>query len=141
VIPNTLLLALNLAKKSRFLANATVRAFEHKTRLSPHLDEQRYARVAQSREYTTLPRQRPAERPYNIQSRDESRKQGTDQGSDQKSSVPLSKYRSELKRAILMQIIQNPKATDLKICRGLDADGAVELPSDWKLRAGDRLFA
>jgi hypothetical protein len=43
VIPNTLLLALNLAKKSRFLANATVRAFEHKTRLSPHLDEQRYA--------------------------------------------------------------------------------------------------
>jgi hypothetical protein len=40
-----------------------------------------------------------------------------------------------------MQLIKKPKATDLEICRGLDADGAVELPSSWKVRAGDWLFA
>jgi hypothetical protein len=98
-------------------------------------------RVAQSKGYTKLHRQQPAEPPHNIQSRDALHKQGTDQGSDQKGAAPLTRYRSELKRAILMQISQNPKATDLEICRGLDADGAVELPSGWKLRGGDRLFA
>jgi hypothetical protein len=43
VIPNTLLLALSLAKRADFWRMQQVRAFEHKTRLSPHLDEQRYA--------------------------------------------------------------------------------------------------
>ncbi|HEV3277204.1 MAG TPA: hypothetical protein VG860_10350 [Terriglobia bacterium] len=52
----------------------------------------------------------------------------------------LSKYRSELKRGILMQLIQHPDASDLEICRGLDADGAVELPADLKKGAGDRSF-
>ena len=98
-------------------------------------------RVAKSREYTKLHRQQPAEPPYKSQSRDDLRKQGSDYDADQKSGAPLSKYRSEVKRAILMQISQNPKATDLEICRGLDADGAVELPPSWKPRAGDRLFA
>jgi hypothetical protein len=44
----------------------------------------------------------------------------------------LTKYRSEVKRGILMQLTQNPKATDHEVCRGLDADGAVELRDDWK---------
>ncbi|MBZ5562608.1 MAG: hypothetical protein LAP13_09310 [Acidobacteriia bacterium] len=53
----------------------------------------------------------------------------------------LKKYRSEVKRAILIQLTKNPDATDIEICRGLDADGAVEMPDDWvKTRAGDRLW-
>lgn len=43
-------------------------------------------------------------------------------------SAPLSKYRSPLKRGILMQLTLNSRATDHDICRGLDADGGVELP-------------
>jgi hypothetical protein len=53
----------------------------------------------------------------------------------------LSKYRSELKRAILIQLTQNPNATDLEICRSLDADGAAELPAGWNVNRGDRSFA
>ena len=54
---------------------------------------------------------------------------------------PLLQYRSEIKRAIVVQLIRNPNATDLEICRGLDADGAVELPDGWKSKQADRLFA
>jgi len=57
------------------------------------------------------------------------------------SGALLSKYRSELKRSILIQLTQDPNATDNEICRGLDADGAVELPLSWKSKSGDRLFA
>jgi hypothetical protein len=53
----------------------------------------------------------------------------------------LSKYRSKVKRGILMQLTQNPRASDLDICRYLDADGAVELPAIWKKDSKDRLFA
>jgi hypothetical protein len=53
----------------------------------------------------------------------------------------MSEYRSELKRGILMQLIKKPNATDFEISRGLDADGAVELPALWKIRSEDRLFA
>ena len=49
-----------------------------------------------------------------------------------KSDRLLSSYRSEIKRAILTQLALKPKATDVEICRGLDADGSVELPSRWK---------
>lgn len=52
----------------------------------------------------------------------------------------LSSYRSEIKRAILTQLALNPKATDGEICRGLDADGSVELPSGWKSKVSDRGF-
>jgi hypothetical protein len=52
----------------------------------------------------------------------------------------LSSYRSELKRVILTQLALNPKATDVEICRGLDADGSVELPSSWKSKVSDRGF-
>jgi hypothetical protein len=48
----------------------------------------------------------------------------------------LSKYRSELKRGILIQLTRNPRATDKEICKGLDADGSVELPASWR---GDRV--
>jgi hypothetical protein len=58
-----------------------------------------------------------------------------------RSGAPMSEYRSELKRGILMQLIKKPNATDLEISRGLDADGAVELPALWKIRSEDRLFA
>jgi hypothetical protein len=40
-----------------------------------------------------------------------------------------------------MQLAQNPRATDLDICRGLDADGAVELPGNWKKVGKDSSFA
>jgi hypothetical protein len=53
----------------------------------------------------------------------------------------MSDYRSDLKRGILMQLVKKPRATDLEICRGLDADDAVELPLSWKVRPEDRLFA
>jgi hypothetical protein len=52
----------------------------------------------------------------------------------------LSSYRSEIKRAILTQLALNPKATDGEICRGLDADGSVELRSSWKSKVSDRGF-
>jgi hypothetical protein len=52
----------------------------------------------------------------------------------------LNKYRSEIKRAILIQLTKNPRASDLEICRALDADGAAELPKTWKSTLGDRLF-
>jgi hypothetical protein len=57
-----------------------------------------------------------------------------------KSDRLLSSYRSELKRAILTQLALHPKATDGEICRGLDADGSVELPSSWKSKVSDRGF-
>ena len=53
--------------------------------------------------------------------------------------APL-KYRSATKRAILSQLVQNPDATDLQVCRGLDADGGVDLPKNWKGPTG-RSFA
>jgi hypothetical protein len=53
---------------------------------------------------------------------------------------PKLTYRSEIKRAILVLLTQNPRATDLEICRGLDADGVVELPDGWKKNREDRLF-
>jgi hypothetical protein len=57
-----------------------------------------------------------------------------------RSDALLSKYRSAVKRAILIQLTQNPRATDSEICRGLDADGSVELPEGWRVRPQDRLF-
>jgi hypothetical protein len=56
-------------------------------------------------------------------------------------SPPLSQYRSGVKRGILMQLTLNPRATDHDICRGLDADGGIELPATWKTNREDRLFA
>lgn len=91
---------------------------------------------AQNREFTNVLNQ-PLEPP--VQPGDLAQKQ-SDRPRDPKSSALLSNYRSELKRAILVQITRNPCATDLEVCRGLDADGAVELPSSWKVRATDRLF-
>jgi hypothetical protein len=54
--------------------------------------------------------------------------------------LPKLRYRSEIKRAILVLLTQAPRATDLEICRGLDADGAVGLPDGWKKGREDRLF-
>jgi hypothetical protein len=54
----------------------------------------------------------------------------------------LMKYpRSEVKRAVAFQLVLNPDATDLEICRALDADGGVELPPTWTNSSGSRLFA
>ena len=102
-----------------------------------------HVRVAQTREYAQVKQQRgTAESPSSIQSsQDAQRNQVADQSRGTESRALMSKYRSALKRAILVQITQNPRATDLEICRGLDADGAVELPSNWTIRPGDRLFA
>jgi hypothetical protein len=52
----------------------------------------------------------------------------------------LSEYKSALKRAILIQLTQNPEATDVQVCRGLDAEGSVELPPSWRTNSTDRLF-
>jgi hypothetical protein len=61
-------------------------------------------------------------------------------GDRQEKERPVLSYRSELKRAILIQITKNPKASDLEICRGMDADGAAELPPAWKFKGTNRLF-
>jgi hypothetical protein len=53
---------------------------------------------------------------------------------------PSLKFRSEIKRAILIQLTKNPSATDAEVCRGLDADGAVELPATWRSKPADRHF-
>ncbi len=49
-------------------------------------------------------------------------------------------YHSEIKRAILVQLTKQPGASDAEICRGLDADGAAELPEGWRNKRSDRLF-
>lgn len=56
------------------------------------------------------------------------------------STGKLQQYRSEIKRAVLIQLTQNPDATDLEICRGLDADGAVEMSGLWQKGSGSRSF-
>jgi hypothetical protein len=53
---------------------------------------------------------------------------------------PYLKYRSLMRRAILTQLTINPDASDADICRALDSDGGVELPTRWKREPGDRLF-
>jgi hypothetical protein len=55
-------------------------------------------------------------------------------------SFLLSDYRSEAKRAVLIQLTKNPHATDLEICRKLDADGSIDLPMTWKPDKGERSF-
>jgi hypothetical protein len=55
-------------------------------------------------------------------------------------SALLPKYQSPIKRAILMQFLANPIASDLDICRGLDATDDVDLPEDWRAHDSDRLF-
>jgi hypothetical protein len=42
-------------------------------------------------------------------------------------------YRSPLKRAILVQLTRNYRASGLEVCRALDDEGAVELPADWSV--------
>jgi hypothetical protein len=49
-------------------------------------------------------------------------------------------YRSELKRAVSLILVIIPTATDLDICRRLDADGNVELPRPLTNARRDRLF-
>jgi hypothetical protein len=48
-------------------------------------------------------------------------------------------YRSELKRAILVQLTKRPDSSGLEVCRALDADGAADLPANWS-SGGNRLF-
>jgi hypothetical protein len=52
----------------------------------------------------------------------------------------LHNYRSPLKKAIALRLSQDPDATDLQICRSLDAEGEVDLPPKWNLKS-DRSFA
>ncbi len=52
----------------------------------------------------------------------------------------LRRYRSAIRRAILIQLTQKPDATDIEVCRALDADGGVELLESWKRKPEDRLF-
>ena len=75
------------------------------------------------------------------QQKDVAERNGSTRSGHQRSGAPMSEYRSELKRGILIQLIKKPDATDLEVSRGLDADGAVELPASWKRHPGDRLFA
>ena len=57
------------------------------------------------------------------------------------SDALLLKYRSETKRAILLQLTKNPRARDLDVCRDLDDDGSAELPKPWESQPGNRSFA
>jgi hypothetical protein len=40
-------------------------------------------------------------------------------------SQPAKRYRSQLKRAVLMALMQDPEASDLEICRAIDEDGTA----------------
>src|SRR5208282_1617167 len=44
----------------------------------------------------------------------------------------LAKYRSGVKKGILLQLVKDHDADGLKIVRGLDEDGVGELPQGWK---------
>jgi hypothetical protein len=57
----------------------------------------------------------------------------------QRDRQPNLRYRSHLKRAILIQLTKKRDATDLEICRALDADGAIDLPANWSI-GKNRLF-
>lgn len=50
-----------------------------------------------------------------------------------------ARYKSPLKRAISLLLVESLDASDLEVCRGLDEDGAVELPASWT-SAGNRRF-
>ena len=52
----------------------------------------------------------------------------------------LSSYRSAIKRAILIQLTIKPSASDLEVCRGMDADGSIDLPTAWQAEKRDRSF-
>jgi hypothetical protein len=57
------------------------------------------------------------------------------------SSRPNLNYpRSALKRLISLQLVRNPTATDSDLCRGLDSDGGIDLPRNWKNTREDRSF-
>jgi hypothetical protein len=45
---------------------------------------------------------------------------------------PLN-YRSHLKRSIMAQLIRDPESSDLQICRNIDADGGIDLPTKWSV--------
>jgi hypothetical protein len=49
-------------------------------------------------------------------------------------------YRSGVKRFIAFHLLQLRTATDLEICRALDADGGLDLPKGWKNKPQDWLF-
>jgi hypothetical protein len=49
-------------------------------------------------------------------------------------------YRSKVRRAIQAELIKNPNATNIAICRALDADGNAELPRNWQPKPGEREF-
>ena len=52
---------------------------------------------------------------------------------------PLN-FRSEVRRAISLELTKEPGASDLEICRGLDNDGGFELPEGWQDKSGNREF-
>jgi hypothetical protein len=52
----------------------------------------------------------------------------------------LLKYRSKIKRAILIQITTNPGASDLEICKAFDVNGFPGLPKTWQRLPGDLSF-
>lgn len=76
----------------------------------------------------TMPELTPRRRPKRVQhSRivaPKSRKQTV--------KSPLN-YRSHLKRAIMAQLIREPQSSDLQICRNIDADGGIDLPTKWSV--------
>jgi hypothetical protein len=59
---------------------------------------------------------------------------------DRKTQSTSLNYRSELKRAVALLLIKDPNVSDLNISRGLDADGAVELPQSLTGDGQRRLF-
>jgi len=61
-------------------------------------------------------------------------------GGGRRGGFLLSKYRSGIKRAILIELTKNPGASDLEVCRGLDADGSIDLPKTWQAEKKDRSF-
>ena len=61
-------------------------------------------------------------------------------GGGRRGGFLLSKYRSGIKRAILIELTKNPGASDLEVCRGLDADGSIDVPRTLQAEKKDRPF-
>jgi len=118
-------------------AQAVQAEFEEKQRNNPR----NWSQFRQQYEALKSVRELRSEPPHNGQQKHIAERNRSTRSGAQRSGAPMSEYRSELKRGILMQLIKKPNATDLEISRGLDADGTVELPASWKIHPGDRLFA
>jgi hypothetical protein len=119
------------------LANRSRRFVEFLALTLEQLAGAAHVGVAQDKEYAGVSGNMPAK----DGSAQSFRREIVKPHSEESARALLPTYQSPIRRAILMQLLANPGATGIEICRQLDAYGDVELPEQWKTREPDRLFA